>query len=86
MTSRLASSLLSASYFYFQTQVQEAGSESAGKEDSKSQDITKLLKYVCNTRKIARKEDNDVYISSQTECTVKISDFAAKQDFMGTLI
>ena len=32
---------------------------------------------------MARKEKNDIYISSLTDCTVKISDFATEQDFKG---
>ena len=34
---------------------------------------------------MARKENNDIFISSLTDCTVKITDFTTEQDFMGNV-
>ncbi|XP_028395922.1 zinc finger protein 318-like isoform X2 [Dendronephthya gigantea] len=50
----------------------------------KARDISELLTYVCSTKQTARKENNDIYISSLTDCTVKIVDFTTQQDFMGS--
>ena len=50
-----------------------------------SKDIGEVLKYVCSTKQMARKENNDIFISSLTDCTVKITDFTTEQDFMGNV-
>ena len=47
------------------------------------ENIAESFKYVNNSRKIARKENNDVVISSQHECVVTIKDFVTRKTFMG---
>ncbi|CAB4012635.1 Zinc finger 318 [Paramuricea clavata] len=54
------------------------------KEKPQTKDISEVLKYVCSTKQTAKKENNDIYISSLTDCTVKITDFTTEQDFMGS--
>ena len=55
-------------------------------EKPKPKDIREVLKYVCSTKQTARKENKDIYISSLTDCTVKVTDFSCEEGFMGKYI
>ena len=53
------------------------------KTGKKPKDIKEYLKYVCRTKLTARKENNEIYLSSLTDCVVKVTDFSCERGFMG---